>query len=102
MINVVLALMLFCSARISTSFRQLNIRAVNKYSLLTAGTQAFRAPTIDARKYFATEVEQPLDPMNNTLTDIVLTQEEDELFTILRRVVVEESLGTTVRVAGRN
>lgn len=38
--------------------------------------------------------------MNNHLTDINLTEEEDELFTTLRAVVTEESLGTTVRVAG--
>jgi hypothetical protein len=100
MINVVIALMLFCSARISTSFRHLNIRAVNKHFHLTARSTTTKTSTNNVQRHFASKVEQSVDPMNNTLTDIVLTQEEDELFTILRRVVVEESLGTTVRVAG--
>lgn len=101
MINVAIALMLFYSARISTSFRYLNVKAANKYSHLAAGTKTFKSPATYISRHFATKVVETLDPMNNTLTDIILTQEEDELFTILRRVVVEESLGTTVRVAGR-
>jgi hypothetical protein len=100
MINVVIALMLFYSARISTSFRHLNIRAANKYFYLTARSSTSKSPTKNVQKHFASKVDKSVDPMNNTLTDIVLTQEENELFIILRRVVVEESLGTTVRVAG--
>eukprot|EP00596_Hydrurales_sp_CCMP1899_P008325 CAMPEP_0119046230 /NCGR_PEP_ID=MMETSP1177-20130426/45243_1 /TAXON_ID=2985 /ORGANISM="Ochromonas sp, Strain CCMP1899" /LENGTH=662 /DNA_ID=CAMNT_0007019101 /DNA_START=210 /DNA_END=2195 /DNA_ORIENTATION=- len=38
--------------------------------------------------------------MNNSLSDVVLTEEETELFSTLRKVVEEEELGTTVRVAG--
>lgn len=100
MINVVIALMLFYTAKLSTSFRHFNIRAANKYNHLTTRTTTSKTPKTRVRGRFASKVEQFVDPMNNTLTDVVLTQEEDELFKILRRVVVEESLGTTVRVAG--
>ena len=50
-------------------------------------------------------VARPLTPLEeieimNALTSIVPDPDEDELFTALRAVVHDESLGTTIRVAG--
>ena len=38
--------------------------------------------------------------MKNTICNIVLTKDEQDLFRTLARVVKDESLNTTVRVAG--
>ena len=38
--------------------------------------------------------------MKNTICNIVLTKDEQDLFRTLARVVKDESLKTTVRVAG--
>jgi hypothetical protein len=83
------ALMLLCLAGTTRSFRHLDVKTIKRFTFL------HNRPSL-----FGSSTPNQIEEMNNALTDVFLTVEEDELFTTLRTVVEEESLGTTVRVAG--
>ena len=91
--------MLLCLPTLKAySLSKLRVLRTTSIFLIKPSTNRF--PRLHCLTFLASASEKDVDIMNNHLTDINLTEEEDELFTTLRAVVAEESLGTTVRVAG--
>lgn len=95
MIVALSALMLLCLAGTIRSLRHFDVKTIKRFPL-SHNKLSLSGISASALKAASNKV----DDMNNSLTDVFLTVEEDELFTTLRKVVEEESLGTTVRVAG--
>ena len=89
------ALMLLCLAGTTRSLRHFDVKTIKRFQLLH-NKPSLSGISTSTLKAASNKIEE----MNNSLTDVFLTVEEDELFTTLRKVVEEESLGTTVRVAG--
>ena len=92
-------LMLLCLPTLK-AFSLSKIRDFRTPSIFLIKSSTRRLPKLFCSTNLPSSSEKDVDMMNNHLTDINLTEEEDELFTTLRAVVTEESLGTTVRVAG--
>ena len=92
-------LMLLCLPTYK-AFSISRIRDFRAPSIFLIKPSTRKLPKLFCSTYLPSSSEKDVDKMNNHLTDINLTEEEDELFTTLRAVVTEESLGTTVRVAG--
>jgi tRNA nucleotidyltransferase (CCA-adding enzyme) len=92
--KVLLALMLSLPIIIKSFLHQKVVGHLRHASLLR--NLASRATPLS----FVAVQKENIDKMNNNLCDVVLTEEETELFSTLRKVVEDEKLGTTVRVAG--
>ena len=92
------ALMLLGLPGLIKSFSHLRIGQVNRFTRLPG--QVTRSLVSTSSTKLSADSSTQIDVMNNALSEIFLTPEEDELFTTLRQVVVDEALGTTVRVAG--
>jgi hypothetical protein len=92
-------LMLLCLPTL-TAYSHSKIRVLRTTSIFLAKPSTIRYPRLHCSTFLASTSAKDVDIMNNRLTDINLTAEEDELFATLISVVAEESLGTTVRVAG--
>ena len=92
------ALMLLCLPGLIRSFSLLRFSPVSRFYKLPHKTSV--SLTSRSQAISAASTTNFADKMNNSLSEIFLTVEEEELFTTLQKVVVDESLGTTVRVAG--
>ena len=92
------ALMLLCSPGFIRSFSLPRFGQISRFYRLTAQTP--KSSKLISLRASVGSTTTSIDNMNNSLSEIFLTVEEEELFTTLQKVVVDESLGTTVRVAG--
>ena len=92
------ALMLLCLPGLIRALSTPRVGQISRFYRLTGQTP--KSSKLISLRASVGSTTTSIDSMNNSLSEIFLTVEEEELFTTLQKVVVDESLGTTVRVAG--